>query len=118
MARTSAQLPVVFNGVITECPVSEGEMQVVAISDGIELLNDLAPSAMQGSMPVWRLNAGLGGGMNPREMITTFMAPISALEAVNNAVVSNLLPGGFYYNFRNAYGSSTSGRPSGTAHPG
>lgn len=113
-----SKLPVVFNGVISEVPLSEGEVQVVALSDGIELTNDLQATDLQGSMPVTRLNSFLGEGLNPREIVTTFMAPNEKLAAAGNAVGQTLegvglqsLAGLFYDRTRNAYGIEHFGSP-------
>jgi hypothetical protein len=70
-------LPVVFNGTITSVPLTEGEVQVTALSDGIELLNDMAPNAAIGSIPVTRFNSYLGGGLNPRDLILLVLDPNS-----------------------------------------
>jgi hypothetical protein len=113
-----SRLPVVFNGVISEVPVSEGELQVVALSDGIELTNDLAPTDLQGSMPVTRLNGFLGEGMNPREIVTTYMAPNPTLHTAQNIAATALefygatsLAGLIYPKTTNAYGIEHFGSP-------
>jgi hypothetical protein len=98
-----SELPIVFNGTISECPVTEGEIEVVALSDGIELTNDLAPTDLQGAMPVSRYNSLLGEGLNPRELVMSFMAPNTAAESISNLLGQRLSPI-FYFNFRNAYG--------------
>lgn len=105
-------LPIVFNGVISEVPVEEGEVEVIALSDGVELTNDIAPTDMQGSMPVTRLTSLFGEGLNPRELVTSFMAPNGLLDSAANAAGSSL--GNFFYflsSFRNAYGIEHFGSP-------
>lgn len=99
----ASQLPIAFNGVISEVPVEEGVVSVVALSDGVELINDLAPNGLQGSTPVYRLNAFLGEGANPAELIKSFMAPTNATDAVSTFAGQFLHPF-FYYSFRNPYG--------------
>lgn len=59
-------LPVVFNGTITEVPAGEGEIEIIAMGDGLELLNDT-----QGEP-----NQTLGGffhGSEPQDMLASIM---------------------------------------------
>lgn len=107
-------LPTVFNGVISEVPVEEGEIEVVALSDAVELTNDIAPNALQGSIPVTRLNSLFGEGLNPRELIMSFMAPQSLFDSLSNFLgqhTAGYLGGFLYFNFRNAYGIEHFGAP-------
>ena len=69
-----AALPILFNGVITEVPGGEGEVQIVAMGDGLELLNDAQGSPNQkvggffhGSEPQDLIAPMLGvrGGISP-----------------------------------------------------
>jgi hypothetical protein len=107
-------LPVVHNGVISEVPIDEGEIEVVSLSDGVELTNDIAPNALQGAMPVTRLNSLFGEGLNPRELVMSFLAPNSLFDSVSNFLGQHTagdLGGFLYFNFRNAYGIEHFGAP-------
>jgi hypothetical protein len=106
----AARLPICFNGVISEVPIQDGEVQVVALGDGIELLNDLAPNSLQGSTPMTTQNALFGAGLNPRELIMSFMAPITLGESASQ-IAGSLAGPLLYYNFRNQYGIEHFGRP-------
>lgn len=106
----ASQLPVCFNGTITEVPLSEGEMQVIALSDGIELLNDLEPTGTQGAMPTTRLNSYLGEGLNPREIVMSYLAPNGVGASLRRFIAertTNLL----YPLVRNRYGIEHFGSP-------
>lgn len=113
----ASDLPIVFNGVITSVPISEGEIEVTALSDGVELLNDLAPTNLQGSVPVTRLNAAFGEGWNPRELIMSYMAPTRAIDNLTHAVGQGLQNAGAalaplsYFHYRNQYGIEHFGSP-------
>lgn len=59
-------LPVIFNGTITEVPAGEGEIEIIAMGDGLELLNDT-----QGEP-----NQTLGGffhGSEPQDMLAAIV---------------------------------------------
>jgi hypothetical protein len=107
-----SQLPVVFNGVVTNVPLSEGEVEIQAVSDGFELLNDMAPNATLGTIPVTRLNAIMGMGKNPRDLIIQILDP--ALDqwlgqAVTNITAFKANP--FYQGNQNDYGIEHFGYP-------
>jgi hypothetical protein len=106
----ASDLPVVFNGTITEVPLTEGEMQVIALSDGIELLNDLEPTGTKGAIPTTRLNSVLGEGLNPREIVMSFMAPNNLWASFQNLIAENTLPL-LYTSAQNRYGISHFGSP-------
>lgn len=78
-----SQLPVAFNGRISEVPANEGEVQVIALGDGIELQNRLSPIAKSQGKAVWSENYGiLGQGSDPRDiMLKLFTTPESMISA-------------------------------------
>lgn len=111
----ASELPVVFNGTITEVPLDEGEVHIVALSDGLELLNSLQPNASLGTMPVSRYNSFLGTGMNPRSLIMQFLDPtgLGLKNLISNSVslaVGDAFPL-LQPSFRNGYGIEHFGFP-------
>lgn len=73
----AARLPVVFNGVITAVPLSEGTVTLECLGDGYELTNTLKPNTTEHGRSLWRVNSFLGQGVNPRDLIMRLMAPAS-----------------------------------------
>lgn len=113
----ASKLPICFNGVITEVPITEGRVQVVALSDGLELLNDPEPNAAVGSMPVKRITEGFNQGINPRELILEFLDPSrekwGSLVAKGSTSLGQGVSPIFYYDqlYQNKYGIEHFGKP-------
>lgn len=69
-------LPVVFNGVISEVPPAQEIVEVVALGDGCELQKNLDTNAKDSSgTDVYRSHTFFGMGVNPREIILRILAP-------------------------------------------
>ncbi len=114
----ASELPVVFNGVISEVTSDEGEVQAVGLSDGVELTNDLPPTTFQNGQPVYQQNSLFGEGLNPRDIIMNIMVPgRDALAATSIAARTSNVLGSLtglpflYFNFRNEHGIEHFGRP-------
>lgn len=111
------ELPIVFNGVVTEVPVDEGEVQVVALSDGVELTNDMPPNDSIGNLLTYQKTSWFGGGMNPRELMMEILDPArhwwsKIVDGSKNALGENVHPF-FYYDKinRSPYGIEHFGKP-------
>lgn len=107
----ASELPVVFNGVLSSVGADEGVVEVVASSDGIELLNDLPPSDNVGTLPVTRLSSWLGAGFNPRELVMHFLDPqrdlgSDALSKIQSAIADGTHNDALYFSSlnRNRFG--------------
>jgi hypothetical protein len=114
------QLPVVFNGVISQTGPQEGEVQVVALSDGIELLNELPPTDYKNNVPLYVKNSWFGDGVNPRELILYHLFPDKDtwshfFDNVGNSLATEAGQNGapiLYGNvYKNAYGIEHFGYP-------
>jgi murein DD-endopeptidase MepM/ murein hydrolase activator NlpD len=70
---SAVDLPVCFNGRVTDVPVSEGELSVIALGDGVELINQLDSNAVSYGKEVWSDTPGIfGKGGEPRDIILSF----------------------------------------------
>ena len=123
------RLPIVFNGVISSTSVEEGELEVVGVSDGVELLNDMPPNASLGSKPTSKITDTLGAGENPRTIVHEILNPLfshnpwqEALKAWNitNSVNFGKSFSPFYMEdlFSNKFGIEHFGKPWINPRPG
>lgn len=104
-------LPVIFNGTITEVPAGEGEIEIIAMGDGLELLNDT-----QGEP-----NQTLGGffhGSEPQDMLASIIGARGGLPPSLAGGAMKRLGNWFQRMVYNVFPGFDSDNPLGISHFG
>ncbi len=111
----ASTLPIAFNGRITEVPVTEGAVQVIALGDGHELKKDIPPQRLGNtrySQDAYNETGFGGGGKDPRNIILELFT--TTAENVFGEIAYRLTRGIYFGN--NAFGIENFGRANFTSN--
>ena len=90
----ASALPVVFNGVIVDCPVSDGTLEVYAAGDGIELEKQLTHKMVNNRNGYAYSDGGaLGIGKDPSSIVADSMTACSLFDNITGGQWRDLSKG-------------------------